>query len=535
MKQATLLVISSIFLFFSLQAQRSSDNPYDEVDDYSEGFARVKLDDKYGFINQSKKEVIEVKYRKAREFSSGFAAVSEDGKSWGYINTSGKKVVDFKLEDAESYYNNYASAKKNGKWGVLDKYGNTVVAFKYDESIYINPAGIGRVQENKKFGIVNSNGKLIVPTNYDHIPSYLYSSDNITHAQKDGKWGYINITKGKTIIPFDYDEANSYNEGLFPVKKNGKWGYVDADNKVIIPFMYYDCGMFHGGEAKVYTSQKTLLGGGDYIFINKKNEKLGPGNWSFLYHKGSYNTTQFWSTNKSFPSDDIKKKWDEGFYITGLRYGFDDNYILIMSKNATLKGQRWATRETFAELDKEIAKMWNGDKPTHPKYRITYLSYVKDKWLMVASEGTYTNNNQRVYRVKKPTSYYFSDSYAPFPISSIELQWKEKRYVDAIAYNPKDMEYVYTMSDASYYVDQKYESYTHLDENEFKAWEKKDYFPSQIVKQDGTYHVIYTKYSKSFKYSDQQLITAETAPTRGVKAYWDKGFTISDIYSFERE
>lgn len=533
MKQATLLV-SILLLFIGSFAQRSSDNPYDKVEDYSEGLARVKLDGKYGYINLSKREVIEVKYTDAHDFSNGLAAVSENGKTWGYINSSGKKVIDFKLDDVKDFDTKYACAKKNGKWGIVDKYGNTVVPFKYDESFYLNDNGYGRIMENKKYGVVNDNGKVVVSPVYDDMGYFFALEDNTIQAKKDGKWGYINITKGKTVIPFEYDQASSFSEGLFPVKKNGKWGYVDADNKVVIPMMYYSAERFKGGEAKVAIRDGYYLDSDDYIFINKNNEKLGPGNWLFLYHKGSYNSTQFWSSNKSFPSDDIKKKWDEGFYITSLRYGFDDNFFLVMSKNTTFKGQRWATRETFDELNTELSKMWNGDKATHPKYRITYLSYINNKWLMIASEGTYTNNNQHLFRKKSSGGLYFGN-YISFPITTIEEEWKKGRYVDAIALNPKDLEYVFTVSDASYYVDQKYESYSHLEDDELKAWAKKDYYPSQIVKHDGTYHVIYTKYTKGYKYSDQEVIVSETLPTRNVKGFWDKGYTITDIHSFERK
>lgn len=535
MKQATLLLMSSIFLFLSSVAQRSSDNPYDEVEDYAEGLARVKLDGKYGYINLSKREVIEVKYQDALDFSSGLAAVTENGKTWGYINTSGKKVIDFKLEEAKDFEGKFACAKKNGKWGILDKYGNTVVPFKYDESFYLNENGYGRIKENNKYGVVNDNGKVVVSAIYDDLGYFFSMRDNIIKAKKDGKWGFINITKGKTVIPFDYDFAKSYAEGLFPVLKNGKWGYVDADNKVVIPFMYADCNQFYGGEAKVYTREADLFNKGEFFYINRNNEKLGPGQWSFIYNKGSYNGTQYWSTNKSFPSDDIKKKWDENFYITSLRYGADGTYFLVMSKNSTFKNQRWATRETFEDLNKEIGNMWSGDKPTHPNYRITYLSFVKDKWLMVASEGTYTNTSQRLYRVKRPTASYFSDDYAPFPINSIEEQWKNKHFVDAIAFSPISMEYVYTMSNASYYVDQQYKQYTHLDQNELKAWEKKEYYPSQIIKQSGTYHIIYTKYTRGYKYSEQDIIISDNLPTRNIKSYWDKGFTITDVFNFDRD
>lgn len=533
MKKVTLLVVSSLLLFLVSTAQRNSDNPYDEVEDYSEGLARVKLDGKYGFINLAKKEVIEIKYAEARDFSYGLAAVSVDGKKWGYINTSGKKVVDFKLDEAHAFDEEYACAQKDKKWGMLDKYGNIAIPFKYDKSFYLNN-GYARVQENGHYGIINKNGKVLVPFIYADLGYFYESDEKYITAKKDGKWGYISYDKGKTIIPFEYESAGGYNEGLFSAKRNGKWGYVDKENKVVIPFMYYNARLFIGGEAKVFTSEGGLFDDGDFIFINKNNEKLGPGQWGFLFSKGGFNGKQYWSSTKTFPSDDIKKKWDEDYYISSLRYGFDGNYFLVMTKNSSLKAERYVRRDSFDELNEEVGKMWAGSKPTHPQHRISYLSYLNGEWFMVATKSSYSNNNQRLFRIK-PTSYLY-ENYAPFPISSIENNWKEGRYVDAIALNPKTKEYVYVASNASYYTDQKYQSYYYnLEQKDINAWEKKGYTPTQIIKHDGTYHVIYTKFSRYSNTTDATLNISDNLPTRDIKGYWDKGFTITDIFKFERQ
>ena len=38
-------------------------------------------------------------YENAKDFSEGFAAVKKDGR-WGYINADGEQTVDFRFEDA---------------------------------------------------------------------------------------------------------------------------------------------------------------------------------------------------------------------------------------------------------------------------------------------------------------------------------------------------------------------------------------------------------------------------------------------------
>ncbi len=55
---------------------------------------------------------------------------------------------------------------------------------------------------------------------------------DICAVKKDGKWGYVN-SKGKMVLPFQYEEAN----GRF-VKMNGKWGTIDEQGLPVIPCTY---------------------------------------------------------------------------------------------------------------------------------------------------------------------------------------------------------------------------------------------------------------------------------------------------------
>ena len=65
----------------------------------------------------------------------------------------------------------------------------------------------------------------------------------------NGKYGFIDKT-GKEVIPFQYDEATYFYDGLALVKEGtirdkknnvtqyGKYGFIDKTNKVVIPIKY---------------------------------------------------------------------------------------------------------------------------------------------------------------------------------------------------------------------------------------------------------------------------------------------------------
>ena len=65
---------------------------FDDAYPFIEGFARVKSNDKWGFIDTKGKMVIPCVYDYARSFSKGFACVVSNGKL-GVINQSGEFVI----------------------------------------------------------------------------------------------------------------------------------------------------------------------------------------------------------------------------------------------------------------------------------------------------------------------------------------------------------------------------------------------------------------------------------------------------------
>jgi len=66
-------------------------------------------------------------YEDARPFSGeGYAAVKRNGL-WGFIDTSGTIMIDFVFEDALSFGQHLAAIKQDGFWGYISLYGNIAI------------------------------------------------------------------------------------------------------------------------------------------------------------------------------------------------------------------------------------------------------------------------------------------------------------------------------------------------------------------------------------------------------------------------
>ena len=65
-----------------------------------------------------------------------------------------------------------------------------------------------------------------------------------------GKWGYAD-TEGNLKIPYQYNEAGNFSEGLAAVKKGRYKFYIDKNDEVVIDALYDEANMFNSGLAVV--------------------------------------------------------------------------------------------------------------------------------------------------------------------------------------------------------------------------------------------------------------------------------------------
>ena len=76
------------------------------------------------------KEICPIKYDDVWDFGEGLAPVKLNGK-WGYIDKTGKEVIPC-IFDGVIYDNKMFYASFNGKYGCLNQLGDIIVPFIYD-------------------------------------------------------------------------------------------------------------------------------------------------------------------------------------------------------------------------------------------------------------------------------------------------------------------------------------------------------------------------------------------------------------------
>ncbi|MCO5946657.1 WG repeat-containing protein [Mucilaginibacter flavidus] len=155
-----------------------------------------------------------------------------------------------------------APFQKNGKWGSIDNHGKVFVkpadadlnarfikgdVMRDDDEVRLTPNKTGnrpvapRVSFTKysktgKYGTRDVSGREGVPAVYDMVNPF---NDSISYV-RSGKLYGVFYSDGRPIIPVDYDQVSfSYNkQQLFTVKKDKFYGVIALDGKLVIPIKY---------------------------------------------------------------------------------------------------------------------------------------------------------------------------------------------------------------------------------------------------------------------------------------------------------
>ena len=211
-------------------------------------------------------------------FKEGLAAVKKDRKT-GYIDKSGQVVIPFEYNDAFYFSEGLASVKKEERWGCIDKTGKIIIPFQY--------AGPQLFKEGLSAtgnGYIDKNSQAVqFHYDYDYDDRDVWEkcfSEGLASVRKNGKYGYINKS-GQVVIPFEYDWARPFNEGLAAVVKDGKGGYIDQSGQVVVPFEYDSATVFSEGLALVRKDR-------GWGYIDKNGRTVIPFEYNEHYLAGDF-------------------------------------------------------------------------------------------------------------------------------------------------------------------------------------------------------------------------------------------------------
>jgi len=225
---------------------------FDSAGGFSEGFARVEINERYGFIDSSGRMAVKPIFNMANDFSDGLSAVKiPDGTcelcgEWVYINKAGQVVIHTKpIVGASSYVGDFSEGlasfyseagqpnfPRNLPYGYIDKDGKVVIPAKFGhaEEFHEGLAAVAKDFMRTAWGYINQQGEYMIEPKFSEAGDF---QDGLAHVRIGGKWGYIDKA-GHMIIEPQFAEASPFSEEYALVKLNTKFGYINKAGTVVI-------------------------------------------------------------------------------------------------------------------------------------------------------------------------------------------------------------------------------------------------------------------------------------------------------------
>lgn len=208
---------------------------YAECKNFSEGLAAVKLTafgkNDWLYINMKNEKITSASdgFEYANDFIDSCAIVKKNNK-FGLINHNGKIIADIKYDAIDKFQEGTAiiKTKVNGKdmYGIINNKGVEIVPCNYDRlynDLYENNnRNLILARKDKKAGVLNRKGEIVIPFVYEDVNFF---SCSMAPVKQNGKWGYVN-TAGKLVIPCIYEFAD-----VFVAFK--QWAKVDKGNETL--------------------------------------------------------------------------------------------------------------------------------------------------------------------------------------------------------------------------------------------------------------------------------------------------------------
>lgn len=237
------------------------------------GYSIVETFDEYwGITDSNDLEVFSPKYDSIIALDDNFLKVQK-GNSWGIITSTGQIISEPIYRSVDGFDGNCFIVTRPNEtrgWGYfsgkLDITGNPV-----SEVISMTPNGISITKSFEKCGL-EKNGCVIIPHAYDNLS---YWGEDKYIAQKDNKFGIID-SNNKVLLNFEYSSITPLKEGKSTIKRGtlqnvidnnlkivedivielqegykkiklgGKWGILNPEGQVIVDYLYDEISTFRG-------------------------------------------------------------------------------------------------------------------------------------------------------------------------------------------------------------------------------------------------------------------------------------------------
>lgn len=203
------------FIFLKSDGTKAFDASFENAREFADGPAAVKIDDKWGYIDDKGKVVIEPKFDATGDFVQGAAFVAKSDKGmqkWGMIGKDGTILIRLENYGLYSLGGALVLVKRDGKYAMYNRSGKELLELAYQNIRSSNPDdNIIFAQKGGKFGLFDANGKQIAAPKFDEIGDFMHNKNMWASVRNGDKYGMIDKS-GKETIAIEFDEELKFDE-----------------------------------------------------------------------------------------------------------------------------------------------------------------------------------------------------------------------------------------------------------------------------------------------------------------------------------
>lgn len=220
--------------YMDKEGKKAIDFQYHDAFSFHEGYAKVMVNGKFGYINKTGGYVLIPEYDGAENISIGFALVYKlneyEEKEWFFININGEVLTDKRFKDAKPFTNKYAPVQdfETEKYGYINLDSEIEIDFKFEKAEQFNERLAG-VKSDSLWGFINYSGRYIIEPQYDEVRKF---HEGLAAVRRDSLWTYVDA-KGNHIADFEFDRVFDFRFGSGRVEKGEKIGYINKKGEYI--------------------------------------------------------------------------------------------------------------------------------------------------------------------------------------------------------------------------------------------------------------------------------------------------------------
>ena len=158
-------------------------------------------------------------------FNDGYAKVKLNNK-WNFVDTNGKLISNTWFDRVDIFYDGYARVNLYGKCNLIDKNGKCISDTWFDWVDDFED-GYTTVKSGNKWNFVDTNGKLISNTWFDMVDNFY---NGYAKVQLNDKWNFVD-TNGKLISNTWFDWVDDFEDGYTTVRLNDKFFKIDKNGQ----------------------------------------------------------------------------------------------------------------------------------------------------------------------------------------------------------------------------------------------------------------------------------------------------------------